>query len=515
MPIVPLPRFEAEADPKARGLSEEEIRAYQRLAPPETVVVRYGRMGMIGEFPARLDRVPGCGTKFVVKTPRGTEIGEMLTTTCSNGGCGKSLTRREMLDYIENSGGRQYPFTTAGRILRLADVHDLQHMERLDDLRRPMLRRVREIAAEQKLPMKVVDVEPILGEELLTIYFMSETRIDFRDLLPVLSEEFHSRVDLRQIGAREEARLTADYERCGQHCCCRQFLKVLKPVSMKSAKVQKGTLDPLKISGRCGRLMCCLRYEDQTYADLKKNLPHRKTRVGTPEGPGLVIDAQILTQLVLVELEGDGSRIAVPVEQLCDPDATPPRRPAPALEAARGDREVARTRQARPADDPLRGLSEEEVSRRLGESTPSSAEDQPLAHQKRHRQRARSEDQVETKPVEPAEADAAGAAASPPAEARERPGRRRRRGRRKRRVGEGAGPQSRGPSQATDTPSRGDGDAGSPDDAPREAPPASSSASGAGSSSDRREGGGKRKRRRGGRRRRHKGGGGAGPSPPT
>ncbi len=508
MPIVPLPRFEAEADPKARGLSEEESAAYRRLSPPETVVVRYGRAGMIGEFPARLDSVPGCGTKFVVKTPRGTEIGEMLTTTCSNGGCGKSLTRREMLEYIENSGGRQYPFTTAGRILRIADVHDLHHMERLNDLRRPMLRRIREIVAAQKLPMKIVDVEPILGEELLTVYFMSETRIDFRDLLPVLSEEFHGRVDLRQIGAREEARLTADYERCGQHCCCKQFLKVLKPVSMKSAKVQKGTLDPLKISGRCGRLMCCLRYEDQTYADLKKNLPHRKTRVGTPEGAGLVIDTQILTQLVLVELEADGSRVAVPVEQLCDPDRIPARPVAPVVESGRPPR-------GRSEDDPLRGLSEKEVSRRLEKPAPEPILEQPLPHQKRHRQRGHMEDLSETAPADLAGVDT-GAASSQAGEAGDRPARRRRRGRRKRSAESGAGPDSRDLSHPVGASPSSGGGVGAPGGS-REDLDATAQDSSAGASEEGREGGGgrRKRRRRGGRRRRHKGGGDAGTPPPA
>lgn len=498
MPIVPLPRFEAEADPRTRGLSEEEVRTYERLEPPETVVVKYGQAGLIGEFPARLDRVPGCGTKFVLKTPRGTEIGEMLTTTCSNGGCGKSLTRREMLEYIENSGGRQYPFTTAGRVLRIASVEDLQHMERLHDLKRPMLQRVREIVLEQKLPMKVVDVEPILGEELLTIYFLSETRIDFRDLSPRLSEEFHSRVELRQVGAREEARLTADYERCGQHCCCKQFLKVLKPVSMKSAKVQKGTLDPLKISGRCGRLMCCLRYEDQTYADLKKNLPHRKTRVGTPEGAGVVIDSQILTQLVLVELEADGSRIAVPVEQLCDPSAIPPRPvpaapPRPERRAAGGGRSG--------GDDPLRGLSEAEVSRRLGRSAADAGEprsDHPLPRQARHRDRS-AETEMEPGAAE-VDAESREEAGQPP-EGAPKPARKRRRGRRRRRPDATGAVAPPATTEAAPIESR-----------PEASHPSPKAARPSGDSQ--RESGQRKRRRRGGRRRRRKGGPEGGPPPP-
>jgi cell fate regulator YaaT (PSP1 superfamily) len=144
--------------------------------------------------------------------------------------------------------------------------------------------------------IKVVEVEPVLGGESVTVYFTSEERLELRDFARELQRLFHTRIELRGVGARDEARLTADYEKCGQYCCCKNFLKVLKPVSMKSAKVQKATLDPLKISGRCGRLMCCLRYEDSTYEDLAKNL---KSRVSAGSD-GIVLDTQILTQLALV-----------------------------------------------------------------------------------------------------------------------------------------------------------------------------------------------------------------------
>src|SRR5258706_7797747 len=172
--------------------------------------------------------------------------------------------------------------------------------------------------------MKIVDAEHILGAERLTFFYLAEERVDFRDLLRALSAEHRVRIELRQVGARDEARLTADYEKCGQYCCCKNFLKVLKPVSMKSAKVQKATLDPLKISGRCGRLMCCLRYEDETYEDLRKRLPRKKSRVGTPEGDGWVVDTQILTQLVLVQLEREDKQVAIAVENLTDPSGPPP-----------------------------------------------------------------------------------------------------------------------------------------------------------------------------------------------
>jgi len=226
-----------------------------------------------------------------------------------------------MLNYIENSGGREYPFQTNGEVLRVASVEDLNAATACNDKARTSLGRVREMAADRKFPAKIVDLELTLDESLLMVYYLCDERVDFRDLAESLAREFSCRIEMRQVGARDEARLVADYERCGQHCCCKNFLKVLKPISMRSAKIQKATLDPLKISGRCGRLMCCLRYEDATYEDLRTRLPKNKTRVGTAEGPGIVIDSKILVQLVLVRLDpppGEdfgvyGREIAVPV----------------------------------------------------------------------------------------------------------------------------------------------------------------------------------------------------------
>lgn len=332
MPIVPLPQFEADAHLKEQSDRE----AYGALAPPKTIVVRFGAMKLVGEYPYDGSAKPGCGSKLVVRTHRGTELGEMLTSTCPNSGCSKSVSRKEMLQFIENSGGRDYPFFTDGRVLRVATPEDLNRQSQIEQSKHELRLRAREAAEHAGFGhLKIVEVEPVLGGERVIVHFLSEERVEFRDLGPTLAREFRSRVDFHPVGARDEARITADYEKCGQYCCCKNFLKVLKPVSMKSAKVQKATLDPLKISGRCGRLMCCLRYEDQTYDDLRKRLPHKKTRVGTPEGDGLVLDGQILTQLVLIELDapdemGRPKQVAIPVENLTPPvNATAPIRPAP------------------------------------------------------------------------------------------------------------------------------------------------------------------------------------------
>lgn len=335
MSIQPLPQFEADL---AAYLKEKEDReAYERLNAPSTIVVRFGYMRMVGEFPYSGSAKPGCGSKLVVKTHRGTELGEMLTSTCKNAGCAKSVTRKEMLEYIENSGGRQYPFYDRGRVLRIATVDDLNTQSRIEQRKNELRMLARRMVEEAGLAMTIIEAEPILGNERVVIYFGAEDRIDFRDLVSDLQREVGTKVELRQIGARDEARITADYERCGQYCCCKGFLKVLKPVSMKSAKVQKATLDPLKISGRCGRLMCCLRYEDETYEALRKNLPNRRSRVGTPEGDGIVISTQILTQLALVRLDNN-TDVAIPIEDLCEPDAkVAPERPARSVRTRRGD----------------------------------------------------------------------------------------------------------------------------------------------------------------------------------
>lgn len=329
MSIVPLPIFERDADPAHRDAMTDEER-YARLKPPTSIVVRFGSLKLVGEYAYDGDARPGCGSKLVVRTHRGTELGEMLTTTCGNSGCGKSISRKEMLDYIGNSGGKDYPFHTQGRVLRVATVEDLNRWSAVRArFGKEELLQVRELLAGAGLVMKVVEVEPVLGGEHVTVHYLSEERVDFREMVPVLARRFGARVEMHQIGARDEARIVADYEKCGQYCCCKNFLKVLKPVSMKSAKTQKASLDPLKISGRCGRLMCCLRYEDETYETLRSKLPRLKSRVGTVDGPGTVIDTKILVQLVLVRLDSGAPDIAVPVEELLPVDACPAAPPAP------------------------------------------------------------------------------------------------------------------------------------------------------------------------------------------
>ncbi|MFM7807846.1 MAG: hypothetical protein ACKPEA_07920, partial [Planctomycetota bacterium] len=225
MSILPLPIFELDADPERRGGTLTDAEAYARLKPPTSIVVRFGARRMVGEFPYAGGAKPGCGSKLVVRTPRGTELGEMLTTTCSNGGCGKIVSRSQLLKYIENSGGKDYPFTNEGEVLRVAEPADLEAWSRLQASTRARRDRAVEIARGFALPLKVVELEAILGGESLTLHWMSmeETAPDVAPLLQALTEAFGGPVVGQQIGARDEARLVADYEKCGQHCCCKNF----------------------------------------------------------------------------------------------------------------------------------------------------------------------------------------------------------------------------------------------------------------------------------------------------
>lgn len=379
MPIQPLPQFEADV---AEHLKESEDReAYERLNAPSTIVVRFGVMRMVGEFPYSGGAKPGCGSKIVVRTHRGHEIGEMLTSTCPNAGCASSVTRKQMLDYIENSGGRDYPFYSKGRALRVASPEDMDRQAKIEQSKHGLKATARDVLKRLGVDAKLVDIEPILGGERTSVYVTSEQRVELPELTRELNRALDQRVEVRTIGARDEARINADYERCGQYCCCKSFLKVLKPVSMKSAKTQKATLDPLKISGRCGRLMCCLRYEDQTYDELRRNLPHRKTRVGTPEGDGIVVDTQILTQLALVILDS-GERSAIAVEDLTEPDSlTPPPPPPPRSAPPPRGRRPDRGGRARP---PARS---DEKRTKADETAPSPEGEAKTTGKKRRRRR--------------------------------------------------------------------------------------------------------------------------------
>ncbi|MHC4589005.1 MAG: regulatory iron-sulfur-containing complex subunit RicT, partial [Planctomycetota bacterium] len=151
----------------------------------------------IAEYAYDGGAAPVCGTKLVARTHRGTEIVEMLTTTCENAGCGKAVTRQEMLDYIESSGGKDFPFRNNGKILHVATIEELNKQSALDSNKKQYIKTCKALIDEIELSMKLVEVEPILGEELLTFYFMAKDRVDFRKLVRRLAGEFKTRIEMR------------------------------------------------------------------------------------------------------------------------------------------------------------------------------------------------------------------------------------------------------------------------------------------------------------------------------
>jgi cell fate regulator YaaT (PSP1 superfamily) len=163
--------------------------------------------------------------------------------------------------------------------------------------------------------MDLVDVEVILGRERMVFYYLAEKRVDFRELVKDLARSLQTRIEMRQIGVRDEAKLLADYGDCGKPVCCNTHLTRMPPVSMRMAKIQKTTLDPSKISGRCGRLKCCLRYEFNTYRALEHELPAVGSKVITRRGQGRVVALEVLAQKVVVEFE-DRRRTVVSLDEI-------------------------------------------------------------------------------------------------------------------------------------------------------------------------------------------------------
>ena len=278
------------------------------------MLVRYGRMDILGWFEHKESQIPRLPHRVVIKTSRGLELGQLTGQLCPYRGGQFRLNQEQVKKYFEDSEV-DCLCEVAGKFVRYATSEDISEERHLEKIANDEMEYCKQLIKEMDLPMKIVDAEHVFGGERIIFYFMADSRVDFRQLVRKLAHEHQTRIEMRQIGPRDEAKLLADIESCGQECCCKRFLKTLKPVNMRMAKMQKATLDPAKISGYCGRLNCCLRYEDKTYTELKERLPKKNTKVKTARGEGKVVDTQILTQLVVVE-HGEGVRVAVPLEEI-------------------------------------------------------------------------------------------------------------------------------------------------------------------------------------------------------
>jgi len=203
-------------------------------------------------------------------------------------------------------------------VLRKATDEDIIRYRQLDsEGRSEEFKYARDRIEARGLPMKVVRVEKLFGGGRVIFYFLAEGRVDFRDLVRDLAREYRMRIELKQIGARDEAKILGDVSYCGRELCCSSWIREMRPVTMKMAKNQKSTLDPSKISGMCGRLLCCLRYEDEVYTELRKNLPKRgkRVRVISTDQTGMVLHQEVLASQCL-DLLDRGSTANVPGDEL-------------------------------------------------------------------------------------------------------------------------------------------------------------------------------------------------------
>jgi cell fate regulator YaaT (PSP1 superfamily) len=253
-------------------------------------------MRHLGEFEAPDGFPYARGNRVVVRSERGLEVGELL--------CEANPRALGMISE-----------PTHGQILRLVTDDDHRQLDRLREGERQEFETCNRFVERLKLQMELVDVEHLFGGERIVFYFLAEKRVDFRELVKDLAREFRTRIEMRQIGVRDEAKLLADYGDCGKPVCCNTHMTSMPPVSMRMAKLQKSTLDPSKISGRCGRLKCCLRFEQDVYEEFQRELPPVGSRILTNKGQGRVLAQEILARKVLVEFE-DGRRIMVVADEI-------------------------------------------------------------------------------------------------------------------------------------------------------------------------------------------------------
>ena len=264
-----------------------------------TVPVRFRDRSRVGEFDAG-ETIVAMGQKVVVETEQGLALGIAA----------RGSTRQMMT--------RQLP-----RVVRLLDPHDLKQESRNECREREAFEYCRGRIADRALPMKLIRVEYLHGGNKALFFFASESRVDFRDLVKDLAQRFRTRIVMRQVGVRDEARMTGGIGSCGCELCCSSCLSKFEPVSIRMAKDQNIVLNPQKVSGQCGRLKCCLVYELEQYVECRRSLPKGGRFVSTPDGEGRVQEVDILRRLVRV-LHQDGTIKTYPADQI---QPAKPRRP--------------------------------------------------------------------------------------------------------------------------------------------------------------------------------------------
>jgi cell fate regulator YaaT (PSP1 superfamily) len=233
----------------------------------------------------------------IVETIRGIELGEVVSNIME-------ISDEEVVSPLKP-------------ILRLASFEDLKtHKENLE--KEPIvMKKTSELVRTNSLEMKLLNCEYTLDRSKLIIYFTAEGRVDFRELVKDLANEFHVRIELRQVGARDGAKVIGGIGPCGRETCCTTFLREFEPVSIKMAKNQNLSLNPTNISGICGKLLCCIRYEDENYRDFKKEMPNINSLVWTLDGRGKVVDINYSLQSASVQFK-DGTVKVYDINEVAD-----------------------------------------------------------------------------------------------------------------------------------------------------------------------------------------------------
>jgi len=250
----------------------------------KVIGIRFKKAGKVYYFaPNELNLV--VGNRVVVETARGLEYGEVVIGE-------REVSEKEVVLPLKN-------------VMRKATKEDERRAEENVIKEQEALETCQQKIIEHNLPMKLVDVEYTFDVSKIIFYFTAEGRVDFRDLVKDLASIFRTRIELRQIGVRDEAKMLGGLGSCGQVLCCHAFLGDFEPVSIKMAKEQNLSLSPNKISGICGRLMCCLKYENDFYEEERKRAPKVGKMVKTPQGTGKIIDVNILKSTVRVEMVDD------------------------------------------------------------------------------------------------------------------------------------------------------------------------------------------------------------------
>ena len=251
--------------------------------PVEIVGINFREAGKIYYFSPG-EKQLSVGTRVIVDTARGVEIG---TVKVAN----KTVDPSEIIPPLK-------------KIIREATKDDLERDERNSELELEAALICKKKIAAHGLEMSLVEVEYTFDNSKLIFYFTCESRVDFRELVKDLASTFHTRIELRQIGIRDEAKMMGGLAVCGRKYCCAGFLSDFVQVSIKMAKEQNFSLNSAKVSGACGRLMCCLRYEHEVYEEALKHTPPVGSRVATPDGTGIVTEIKPLAEEVKVRIDG-------------------------------------------------------------------------------------------------------------------------------------------------------------------------------------------------------------------